>query len=106
MFIATERLCNCGKRHYYFYFGPVVKKAILLKDVIYFQFWQPFCLVKQIGLFNAGRGHYEEHFCEIRRCHLKIFLGKLYFKMWRFFCLKQWKLFCNIGNRASLGTFM
>ena len=41
------------------------------------------CSVEPNGLCNFGRGHYEEHFCEIvlnlgqwvrRLCHLKTFL--------------------------------
>ena len=40
-----------------------------------------FCLAEQNSLCNFGRGHFEEHFCDIilnfgqwlRRCHLRYF---------------------------------
>ena len=56
-------------------FGPVVK------EIFYFWFWWPFCSAKQNSLCNFGRGHYEEHFCDIilnldqgLGCHLRYFL--------------------------------
>ena len=56
---------------------------MLLKDISYLELWQPFCSADQNHLCNIGRGHYEEHFCEIilnldqwfrRKFPLKIFL--------------------------------
>ena len=38
---------------------------MLLKEISYLHLWQPFCLVEWNHLCNFGRGHYEEHFCEI-----------------------------------------
>ena len=31
----------------------------------YLQLWQPFCSAEQDLLGSFGRGHYEEHICEI-----------------------------------------
>ena len=54
------------------------------KDISYLELLQPFYSGKQNHLCNLGRGHHEEHFCEIilnldqwfRRCHLKVFLPR------------------------------
>ena len=51
------------------------------KDISYLKLWQPL-LAEQNHLCNFGRGHHEEHFCEIilnldqcfRRCRLKAFI--------------------------------
>ena len=53
------------------------------KDILYLQLWQPSCSAEQNHLGKFGRGHYEEHFCEIilnldqlfRKCCLKYFLS-------------------------------
>ena len=64
-------------------FGPVVQEEISIKDISYQELWWPFCSVEQNHLCNFGRGHHEEHSCDVignldqlfrRRCRLKIFL--------------------------------
>ena len=62
------------------FFGPKVQEEMSFKDISYLELWPPFCSAEQYHLYNFGRGHQEEHFCEIilnldqwfrRRCHLK-----------------------------------
>ena len=56
---------------------------MLFKDISHLELLWPFCSAEHNHLCNFGRGHHEEHFCEIilnleekfsRRCCLKIFL--------------------------------
>ena len=72
-----------------------------LKDISYLEVWQPPCSVEQNHLWNFGRRHHEEKFCEIilnldqwfrRRCHLNIFL------IWSFgrFFVQQSRTICEI----------
>ena len=53
------------------------------KDISYLELWQPFYSREENHLCNFGRGHYEEHFCEIilnldqwfrKKCCLKAFV--------------------------------
>ena len=48
-----------------FQFRSVVQEMILSKAISYLELWWPFCLAQQTNLYNFGRWHYEEHFCEI-----------------------------------------
>ena len=61
----------------------MVQEEMSLKDISYLEVWQPPCSVTQNHLWNFGRMHNEEKFCEIilnldqwfrRRCSLDIFL--------------------------------
>ena len=47
-----------------FEFGPVVQKKAF-KDISFLELWEPLCLVERNHLFNFGRRHHEEQFCEI-----------------------------------------
>ena len=47
----------------YFEFGPIVQE-ILFKDIYYLEPWWAFRSAQPTNLFNFGRGHYVEHFCE------------------------------------------
>ena len=38
---------------------------MLFKDISYLELWQPFYSTEENHLCNFGRGHYEEHFCEV-----------------------------------------
>ena len=57
---------------------------MLFNDISYLECWQHFCSAEWNQLCNFGRGHHEEHICEIiwnldqwfrRRCRLKDFLS-------------------------------
>ena len=45
--------------------GPVVQEEMKIKVISYLQLWPPYCSAEWSHLCNFGRGHYEEHFCEI-----------------------------------------
>ena len=55
----------------------------MFKDISYLVVWRLLCSVERKHLCHFGKGHYEEHFCEIilnsdqwfRRCCLKGFLS-------------------------------
>ena len=38
---------------------------MLFKEISYLKLLHPFCSAEWNHLFNFGRGHHEEHFCEI-----------------------------------------
>ena len=38
---------------------------MLFKDISFLELWQPLCSVDQNHLYNFGRVHHEEQFCEI-----------------------------------------
>ena len=38
---------------------------MLFKDISYLELWLPFCSAERKHLYNFGRGHHEEQFCEI-----------------------------------------
>ena len=48
----------------YFEFGPVFQE-MSVKDISYLKHWQPFCSMEWNHLYNLGRVHHEEQFCEI-----------------------------------------
>ena len=61
-----------------FEFGPVVQQEKSFKEIFYLELWQPFCSAVRNHLYDFGKGHYEEQFCEIivnldqwlrRECH-------------------------------------
>ena len=73
------------------------------KDISYLELWRPFCSTEWNHLYNFGRRHHEEQFCEIisnlvqwfkRRCRLKIF----YLELWRPFCSAERNHLCNFGR--------
>ena len=80
------------------------------KDISYLELWQPFCLSEWNHLCNFGKGHYEEHFCEIilnlgqwfRRCRLKDFLSEALAAL----LFTGVEPFMQFWKRASWGTFM
>ena len=43
----------------------MVQEEIELKDISYLKFLSPCCLAEWNHLYNFGKGHYEEQFCEI-----------------------------------------
>ena len=43
----------------------MVQEELPFKDISYLQLWRPLCSAEQNHLGNFGRGHFEEHFCEI-----------------------------------------
>ena len=43
----------------------MVQKEFSFKDISYLELWWPPCSAEQMCLGNFGRGHYEQHFCEI-----------------------------------------
>ena len=49
------------------------------KDISYLELWPPFRLLERIYLCNCGRGHHEEHFCEIILNLDQQFRNKRYF---------------------------
>ena len=50
---------------FFFKFGPAVQEAMLFKYISNLQLWWPYCSMVRNHLGNFGRGHIEEHFCEI-----------------------------------------
>ena len=50
--------------HIIFEFGTVVQK-MSFKDIYYLELWWPLCSTKRNHFCHFGRGHYEEHSCEI-----------------------------------------
>ena len=89
MFSGAEPFCAILVRALYgtimlnnFELRPVVQEEMSLKDISNLEVWQSPCSVEQNHLWNFGRRHHEEKFCEIilnsnqwfRRCHLNIFL--------------------------------
>ena len=49
----------------HFEFVPVVQEEMSLKAISYLELWRPFCSVEQNHLCNFGRGHHEEHSCDV-----------------------------------------
>ena len=79
----------------------MAKEISFIKVFLFcFYLWWPFCSAELNGLSNFGRGHHEEHFCEIilnfnkwfRRCRLNI----VCLELWRLFCSAQQINLCNL----------
>ena len=47
-----------------FEFGPVFQE-MPFKNISYLELWQPLCSAERNHLFNFGRRHHKEQFCEI-----------------------------------------
>ena len=43
----------------------MVQLGVSFLDILYVELRRTFCSTEQIHLGNFGRGHYDEHFCEI-----------------------------------------
>ena len=72
---------------------------MLLKDILYPQLWWPFCLAELNHLCEFGRGHYEEHLCDIT---LNLACGSgdailryFYLEFWWPFCSPELNQVCN-----------
>ena len=83
-----------------FEIGPMIQEEMSFKDISYLEL---FCSVEQNSLYNFGRGHHEEHFCETI-LNLELWLWRKY-NLTTFFYLELWQPLCSVEQYrlCSLG---